>query len=78
LRDGEPTPDEVLAEFEWVCDRASEHFGEEKAGRYLRTFYPWYVDRIGAGKEAHREMQQAEGLAQARAIFAGLVPVPAA
>ena len=78
LRDSEPGPGEILAEFDWVCDRAVEHFGEEKAGRYLRTFYPWYVDRLGAGKAAHREMQQAEGLAQAREHYAGLaVGVPA-
>lgn len=78
LRDEEPTSEEILSEFEWICDRATEHFGEEKAGRYLRTFYPWYVDRIGGGKDAHREMQQAGSLAYARSIFAGLVPVAAA
>ena len=78
LRDTGPTDEEVLAEFEWVCDRAIEHFGEEKAGRYLRSFYPWYVDRLGAGKAAHREIQQAGGVAHARAVFAGLVPVAAA
>ncbi len=77
-RGDEPTPEEILNEFEWVCDRAVEHFGEEKAGRYLRTFYPWYVDRLGAGKAAHREMQQAPDLARARELFAGLVAVPAA
>ena len=78
IREEEPSPEEIVAEFEWICDRAVEHFGEEKAGRYLRTFYPWYVDRLGGGKAAHREMQQAASLAQARAQFASLAPVPAA
>lgn len=77
-REEEPSPEEILAEFEWVCDRAVEHFGEEKAGRYLRTFYPWYVDRLGAGKVAHKGMQQAESLQEARSRFSSLVPVAVA
>ena len=54
LRDGEP-PDaeEILAEWRWVMDRAEEHLGPERAGRYLRKFHPWYVERLGAGKELH-------------------------
>ncbi len=51
LREDEPTVDEVLAELDWVMDRAVEHLGAERAARYLRKFYPWYVDRLGAGRE---------------------------
>ena len=38
-----PTPDEVLGELDWVMDRAAEHLGPERAARYLRKFYPWYL-----------------------------------
>jgi nifR3 family TIM-barrel protein len=47
LRSGDPTPEEVVAELEWVMDRAVEHLGPERAARYLRKFYPWYVERLG-------------------------------
>ena len=26
-------------------DRAEEHLGSERAERYLRKFYPWYMER---------------------------------
>jgi tRNA-dihydrouridine synthase len=43
----EPTRAEVLAELDWTIARAVEHLGEERAARYLRKFYPWYVVRLG-------------------------------
>jgi len=42
-----PTPQEVVEEVEWVCARAEEHLGRERAVRYLRKFWPWYVERLG-------------------------------
>ncbi len=42
-----PTRPEVLVELDWTIDRAVEHLGAERAGRYLRKFYPWYVARLG-------------------------------
>ena len=30
-----------------MIDRAEEHLGVERAGRYLRKFYPWYADPLG-------------------------------
>ena len=27
-------------------DRAEEHLGSERAERYLRKFYPWYMERL--------------------------------
>src|SRR4051794_34755351 len=38
LRDDEPSTGEILDELDWVMDRAVEHFGPERAGRYLRKF----------------------------------------
>src|SRR5436305_4310252 len=46
-RDCEPSPEEILAELDWVIERAIEHLGAERATRYLRKFYPWYVARLG-------------------------------
>ena len=47
-RSDDPTPEEVLDELDWVIDRAAEHFAPERAARYLRKFYPWYLDRLDA------------------------------
>jgi nifR3 family TIM-barrel protein len=41
-----PSAQEVLAELDWVLDRAVEHLGRKRATRYLRKFYPWYVARL--------------------------------
>jgi tRNA-dihydrouridine synthase B len=45
-RVAEPSRGEVLAELDWVIGCAGEHLGVERAGRYLRRFYPWYVERL--------------------------------
>ncbi|MEJ7717600.1 MAG: tRNA-dihydrouridine synthase [Thermoleophilaceae bacterium] len=42
-----PSAAEVADELRWVIDRAEEHLGVERAGRYLRKFYPWYADTLG-------------------------------
>jgi tRNA-dihydrouridine synthase B len=49
-RESEPTRQEVLAELDWTIDRAVEHLGQQRATRYLRKFYPWYVARLGLQK----------------------------
>jgi nifR3 family TIM-barrel protein len=77
-REDDPAPDEVLDELEWVIDRAAEHLGEERAARYLRKFYPWYLARLHADKATQDAFQRTEALADARALVAGLRPTPAA
>src|SRR3954463_5672214 len=47
-RADEPAREEILAEWEWVVDRAEEHIGTERAARYLRKFHPWYAERLAA------------------------------
>jgi tRNA-dihydrouridine synthase len=47
-RDREPTEQEVRDELDWIIARAEEHLGAERAGRYLRKFYPWYEQRLAA------------------------------
>jgi tRNA-dihydrouridine synthase B len=69
----EPTAEEVLQELEWTIDRAVEHLGEARATRYLRKFYPWYVNRLGLernrAKELCEELQRTETLARARDLL---------
>jgi nifR3 family TIM-barrel protein len=73
-RTASPTPEEVLAELDWTIDCAVQHLGEERAGRYLRKFYAWYVVRMGLepanGKDLAQRLQTAPTLAAARAILA--------
>ncbi len=71
-RDVEPTTVEVLDELEWVMQRAVEHLGERRAGRYLRKFYPWYVDRIGGSKALQAALQATDTVDEARAVLAAV------
>ena len=77
-RDDEPTADEVLAELEWVMQRAVEHLGERRAGRYLRKFYPWYVERLGGSKALQAALQATDTVDEARAVLAGVDALSAA
>ena len=78
----EPTPDEVLDELEWVMERAVEHLGGPRAGRYLRKFYPWYVERLrlepGRAKRLQEALQRTATIDEARAVLAGLRNLPVA
>ena len=65
----EPTPGEVLAEYEWVMQRAVEHLGHVRAGRYLRKFHPWYVDRLQGGKALQQALQRTSTVDEARAVL---------
>jgi tRNA-dihydrouridine synthase B len=63
----EPPPrQEILDELFWVIDRACEHLGTERATRYLRKFYPWYLERLGAGKSVQDALQRADSLEEVR------------
>jgi tRNA-dihydrouridine synthase B len=72
VREGGPGADEIVAEWEWVLDRAEEHLGPDRAARYLRKFHPWYLERLGAGRVAQDALQRAEPLDEQRSIIAGL------
>jgi nifR3 family TIM-barrel protein len=77
-RSGEPTTAEILAELGWVIDRAVEHLGADRAGRYLRKFYPWYLERLGAGRSEQQAFQSAASVAATRLLIAEFEPVPQA
>jgi nifR3 family TIM-barrel protein len=68
-REREPTAAEVLAELDWVMERAVEHLGEDRAGRYLRKFYPWYATRLGASRATLDALQRSAAVAEARALL---------
>ncbi len=73
-RSGEPSRAEILTELDWVIDRAVEHLGAERATRYLRKFYPWYIERLGGTRQEQAALQAglqtAPTLALARASLA--------
>ncbi|HEY7949769.1 MAG TPA: tRNA-dihydrouridine synthase [Solirubrobacterales bacterium] len=73
-----PDRAEVVAELLWTIDRAEEHLGSDRANRYLRKFYPWYVERLGAGPELTDELHRSADLPEARRLIADLAaPEPA-
>src|SRR3954454_2272385 len=75
-RSSPPDRGEVAAELLWVIDRAEEHLGSERAGRYLRKFYPWYVEPLGAPAAVADELQRRADLPRARELVSGLVAAP--
>ena len=78
LRDDGPTRDEIAAELRWVIDRAEEHLGVERAGRYLRKFYPWYADALGLTKREQQPLVTAPTTDDARRAIDALTGAAAA
>jgi tRNA-dihydrouridine synthase B len=80
-RDSPPSSEEVLSELHWTIDRASEHLGEERAARYLRKFYPWYLIRLGLDPQQAKlllaSLQAAPTLEHVRSLLErGRTPLP--
>jgi tRNA-dihydrouridine synthase B len=67
-----PEREEIVSELLWTIDRAEEHFGAERAGRYLRKFYPWYMDLLNAPAAVADELQRGD-LPSARMLVEGLM-----
>jgi tRNA-dihydrouridine synthase len=76
--DGTPATSEITQELRWVIERAEDHLGTERAGRYLRKFYPWYAETLGLSKKQAHTLLTAPTTAHARAFLDGLEGVPAA
>jgi tRNA-dihydrouridine synthase B len=72
LRESEPSMEEVADELRWVIGCAEDHLGTERAGRYLRKFYPWYGVTMGLSKPLHQQLCTAPTTAHARAFLDGL------
>jgi tRNA-dihydrouridine synthase B len=77
-RCADPERDEVVAELLWVIDRAEEHLGPQRAARYLRKFYPWYLERLGADKVMADAFQHSDDLREARRLVRDLASPPTA
>ena len=81
LREGEPAHEEVARELTWVIACCEDHLGRERAGRYLRKFYPWYAERLDVPKPVRKALVEAPTTAAARAALDEIVewrPVDAA
>jgi tRNA-dihydrouridine synthase B len=77
-RDAQPTRAEIAGELLWVIDRAEEHLGTERAGRYLRKFYPWYADTMGLTKREMQPLVTAPTTSGARLVLEALAAPEAA
>jgi tRNA-dihydrouridine synthase B len=71
-REEAPSAAEVVAELLWVIDHAEKHWGEVRAARNLRKFYPWYLDRLGVHGQDADAYQRTTSLNDVRALLAGL------
>ena len=77
-RRGSPRREEIMRELLWVVDRAEQHLGSERAARYLRKFYPWYLEPLDAPSAVADELQRSADLERARELVRGLAePAPA-
>jgi nifR3 family TIM-barrel protein len=70
-----PTVDEILDELDWMMDAAAEHFGPDRAARWMRKAYPWYMERLGTGKEVLARLQATDSLVAAHAVLSELRPL---
>jgi nifR3 family TIM-barrel protein len=77
-RPDDARPDEVVQELEWIMDRAVEHLGGPRAGRYLRQFYPWYLERLDADKAVRQALQQTASVEEAKTFLNAFAEVPKA
>jgi nifR3 family TIM-barrel protein len=72
-RQAGPSREEVLAELQWTFERAVEHLGEQRATRYLRKFYPWYLVRLelepATARRLQLQLQEAPSLQVARQLL---------
>jgi tRNA-dihydrouridine synthase B len=78
---GQPGPQEVAEELLWVIACAEDHLGVDRAGRYLRKFYPWYAERLGFTRREREPLVTAPTTAHARELWRELaqaaIPVAA-
>ena len=70
-----PSVDEILDELEWMMDAAADHFGPDRAARWMRKAYPWYMERLGAGKHVQASLQATDSLEGVSAFLSELRPL---
>jgi tRNA-dihydrouridine synthase B len=67
-----PSHEDILRELLWTMDQAERHLGEDRAARYARKFYPWYLERLGVSGPQADTLQRIDGLDEARALVRAL------
>lgn len=73
LAKGAPDRQRVVAEMLWLIDCGEQHWGERRASRNLRKFYPWYLERLGIKGRGADGFQRTETLDEAREMVSGLL-----
>ncbi len=73
-----PSPAEIVAQLAWTMERAEEHLGPARAARYVRKFYPWYLERLGIRGASAHAFQRTVSLEQARALLPAVAQPSAA
>ncbi len=68
-----PADGEVMRELLWTLDCAERHLGPRRAARYVRKFYPWYLERLGVAGRYADAFQRTEDLDEARTRLRELV-----
>lgn len=53
-----PSPEQVVQELRWTIAAAISHLGRDRATRWLRKAYPWYVARLGLQREEAKRLQE--------------------
>ncbi len=76
LREREPTPAEVLGELDWVIDAAVDHIGADRAARYLRKFYPWYLARLAVTPATADRLVRTASIDDARELLHAAAAAP--
>jgi tRNA-dihydrouridine synthase B len=56
-------------------EAAAEHFGPARAARWMRKAYPWYMERLGAGKAVQASLQATDSLEAANSVLSELRPL---
>ena len=63
-----------MVELLWTHGASGASTGRpERAARYARKFYPWYLERLGIRGAEANALQRTESLEEARALVTGLV-----
>jgi nifR3 family TIM-barrel protein len=65
-----PNRPEIVAELLWTMARTEEHLGAERAARYARKLYPWYLERLGLRGRYAEALQRVDTLNGVRRLLA--------
>src|SRR5215218_9114514 len=76
-RDGPPSREEIVAELAGVLDSGVSHWGEVRACRNLRKFYPWYMEQLGITGPDADAFQRTETVEEVRSLLEKAAETPA-